>query len=314
MISRDPQQATTPAANTSIVPNIVCASAASGISYLLFHPVSTIRDRVQMHAGRINSLQEMRKIIFLEAHDQGGFIQAKSMYKGFVSAMTYKLLSRTMKYATQPVIARQIDYHAGQTAREYLGNVHGKSLVHAIAGGCVGAVEVALLHPLNTLKARRQTFDLRPIMTMYNADGLGFFYNGFGVAFLKSIPAAFALFGTNAGVMSYYEIKNPEDASLKHHGIAAACGVVVGALVTNPQDVVMKRAQNQHSSISSASIFKQIFNQQGIKGFYRGITLNILTSLPKKAAPLALYGFFLSSWQQHEKNTAQEEKTTNLHK
>jgi hypothetical protein len=314
MISRNPQQAATPDANTSIVPNIVSASAANGISYLLFHPISTIRDRIQMHPGRINTLQEMKKIIFMEAHDQSRLIQATSMYKGFVSAMTYKLLSRTMKYTMQPVIAEQIDHHAGQTAREYLGNVHGKSLVHAIAGGCIGAAEVAVLHPLNTLKSRRQAFDLRPIMTMYKANGVGIFYNGFGVAFTKSIPAAFALFGTNAGVMSYYAIENPEDASLKHHSIAASCGVVVGALVTNPQDVVMKRAQNQHTSIRSMSIFKQILNQQGIKGLYRGIILNILTSLPKKAAPLALYGFFLSSWQQYEKNIAQEEKTTNLHK
>jgi hypothetical protein len=294
----------------AIAASLASAWLANSSSYFLLHPMNTAINRLRMNQSQISSYADYKKAIFMQTYNQNTSAKIKSMFSGTLSAITYKVLTRSMKYITQPIIAEHIEHHLSSTASYYFGPLHGLALMQAMAGGVVGAIEVAAFHPLNTLKTKRQAVDSRSLSLLWQTERIAIFYNGFGMAFAKAIPAAFVLFGTNQGVMSYYGITNQADADFKHQFSAAAAGVFVGSLVTNPQDVIMTRAQTHKIPVSSVSIFKTILRDEGIKGFYRGVILNSLLSLPKKAAPFALYGFFMNTWRDYENNREQNQNNT----
>lgn len=68
-----------------------------------------------------------------------------------------------------------------------------------------------------------------------------------------------------------------------------ACGAfagIVGTCIIYPLDFVKTRLQN--SNLKSSQIIQEIYRNNGIKGFYRGIFANLIGISPEKAIKLAV--------------------------
>jgi solute carrier family 25 (mitochondrial iron transporter), member 28/37 len=135
-------------------------------------------------------------------------------------------------------------------------------------------------------------------MTIYRKEGLGAFYVSYPTTLAISIPF-------NAIQFTVYEqmkrLMNPtHEYSPSTHITSGAVAGAVAAALTTPLDVaktvLQTRGTSQDADIRNArgmsDAFKVIWNRDGLKGFSRGLTPRVLTSMPSTALCWLSYEFF----------------------
>jgi hypothetical protein len=81
--------------------------------------------------------------------------------------------------------------------------------------------------------------------------------------------------------------------------VKLACGAfagIVGTSLIYPLDMVKTRIQN--SNLNAAQIVKDIYKNNGIKGFYRGLFANLVGISPEKAIKLAVNDYVREYYAQ----------------
>ncbi|KAI9311325.1 mitochondrial carrier domain-containing protein [Dichotomocladium elegans] len=87
------------------------------------------------------------------------------------------------------------------------------------------------------------------------------------------------------------------------HSIAGAGAGIVSSIVTCPLDVVKTRLQNQGKFVPGELVYRgtvgtlsRIWNEEGIRGLYRGLGPTILGYIPTWAIYFTAYDYFKSRW------------------
>lgn len=176
-----------------------------------------------------------------------------------------------------------------------------KSYVHFIAGGVGGLVGAVCTSPLDVVKTRLQsTFyqqgiekgikhsgsiwthfieTTKLLIQIKQVEGIQGYFKGLGPNLVGVIPARAINFYTYGnGKKIYTELNHGRETPIVHLASAATAGVVTST-ATNPIWVIKTRLQlqgKQRMYNSSFDCAKHIFKQEGIKGFYKGMSASYL--------------------------------------
>jgi solute carrier family 25 phosphate transporter 23/24/25/41 len=177
-----------------------------------------------------------------------------------------------------------------------------------LAGAFAGVFSQTVIYPMEVLKTRLvlgRTGDHRGIcdcaQKIIRAEGLKSFYRGYLPNLLGIIPYAgidLAVYETlkRAYLKSHINDENrklPKNEAQIH--VLLVCGAIsssCGQLLSYPLALVRTRLQaatNSDNSVSMSILFRQIYDKEGLRGFYRGIVPNFMKVAPAVSISYVVY-------------------------
>ncbi|KAK3183285.1 hypothetical protein Dsin_030571 [Dipteronia sinensis] len=174
-----------------------------------------------------------------------------------------------------------------------------------LAGGLAGAVAQAAIYPMDLVKTRLQTFDCgggkAPKLGTLTKDiwvkeGPRAFYKGLLPSLLGIIPYAgidLAAYETLKDLSRTYILTDSEPGPL----VQLCCGTISGSLGAScvyPLQVIRTRMQAQRSNSTTAykgmsDVFWRTLQNEGYRGFYKGIFPNLLKVVPAASITYMVY-------------------------
>jgi len=143
----------------------------------------------------------------------------------------------------------------------------------------------------NVRQQLRSTFDLAK--NVYKNEGVLGFYRGFFLSMITFGPQSMLfwhIFGSTREHLARYQyIKQNQNA---HIGFSAAISSVLTNVFMTPLDTIRARYQLNTKRTSVADVTKELWSNEGYKGFYKGYTARTTYGL-LNAAPLIMCLFYI---------------------
>ncbi|KAI3748649.1 hypothetical protein L6452_11891 [Arctium lappa] len=181
--------------------------------------------------------------------------------------------------ATVVAVAPAVEVHTGSVLKS------------ALAGGLACALSTSVMHPIDTIKTRVQasTLTFPEILAKLPQVGVRGVYRG-------SVPAIIGQFSSHGLRTGIFEASKivlinvaPTLPDLQVQSIASFCSTVLGTAVRIPCEVLKQRLQ--------AGIFNNVgeaivctWQQDGLRGFFRGTGATLCREVPFYVAGMGLYG------------------------
>lgn len=269
-------------------------SAIAGVSELMiFHPVDTVAKRLMSNETSIvvmgsasSTALNLNQAVFKESYNKNPLSKVGSLFPGIGFGAVYKILQRVYKFGGQPVVKDKLSTLYGPQFDERFGRENGRTLLSATAGSMIGIGEVLLL-PLDALKVKAQTapeqLKGRGVIDIFAKEGFGL-YRGAGWTIARNAPGSFALFGGNTAAKTYMGVgEDGARATWTQDAIASCAGATASITIAQPLDVIKTRIQNRpfNSPESGVSILKNLVKNEGVGGFFKGLTPKLLVVGPK---------------------------------
>lgn len=269
-------------------------SAIAGLSELsLFHPVDTVAKRLMSTESRLvvigsgsTTAYNLNHAIFRESYNKNPFAKIGSLFPGIGFGAAYKIVQRVYKFGGQPVVRDMLSTKYGKEVEDRFGRKTGRTLISATAGSMIGIGEVFLL-PLDALKVKAQTapeqLKGRGVIDIFRKEGLNL-YRGAGWTAARNAPGSFALFGGNSAAKSYMRVgEDGKQATWTQDALASTAGAISSITVAQPLDVIKTRIQNRpfNSPESGVSIMTNLLKNEGVGGFFKGLTPKLMVIGPK---------------------------------
>lgn len=242
---------------------------------------------------KVTSLHQLNEVIFRDQASKPFGRRIFTLFPGLGYAACYKILQRVYKYGGQPFANEFLTKNFKDSYDSAFGAKNGKALLSATAGSLIGIGEVVLL-PLDVLKIKRQTnpesFRGRGFLKIIKDEGFGL-YRGWGWTMARNAPGSFALFGGNSFAKEYiFGLKDYSQATWSQNFITSIFGASASLIVSAPLDVIKTRIQNRNfeNPESGVTILKNMFKNEGITAFFKGLTPKLLTTGPKLVFSFAL--------------------------
>ncbi|KAG0576786.1 hypothetical protein KC19_5G107600 [Ceratodon purpureus] len=167
----------------------------------------------------------------------------------------------------------------------------------------------ALLYPVSVVKTRMQVARADALHTtgpaifkhILRSEGVLGLYRGFGVVISGAIPSRIVfmttLETTKASTLKLTEKLDVSEATAAAmaNGLGGLCSSLASQSVFVPIDVVSQRLMVQgtpgaHQYKGSMDAIRTILRTDGVRGFYRGFGMSVLTYSPSNAVWWAAYG------------------------
>lgn len=143
--------------------------------------------------------------------------------------------------------------------------------------GLAGTAAVFIInftHPLDVYKTRLQAGNFN-FFNMIKKEGIFSLWKGIQPAYFREITYTSTKLGFYAPIKELIGANNADASFFKKFAAGSASGTL-GTLIGNPFDVMKTLGiTNTEKKVSFPNLAKGIYNQQGINGFYRGISANI---------------------------------------
>ena len=207
------------------------------------------------------------------------------LYRGVTAVVIGAIPSHAVNYATYEWAKHQLG--GDQPGHHVLAN--------AMAGSLATMAHDAVITPLDVVKQRLQVVDsrysgvLQCVRSIIREEGMGAFYASYPTTVLMNVPFMAVHF---AGYESFKLLLTGQDRAGEHGvgeellagGMAGACA----GLVSTPLDVVKTRIQTQRRvagirSSSAMDVMRDIWRQEGARGFMRGGSARVLYFMPSAA-------------------------------
>nr|XP_043631799.1 calcium-binding mitochondrial carrier protein SCaMC-1 [Erigeron canadensis] len=181
--------------------------------------------------------------------------------------------------ATVVAVAPPVEVHAGSVLKS------------ALAGGLACALSTSVMHPIDTIKTRVQASTLSFPEMIAKLPEVGF--RGVYRGSIPAIIGQFSSHGLRTGIFEASKIVlinvAPTLPDLQVQSLASFCSTVLGTAVRIPCEVLKQRLQ--------AGIFNNVgeaiictWQQDGLKGFFRGTGATLCREVPFYVAGMGLYG------------------------
>lgn len=175
-------------------------------------------------------------------------------------------------------------------------------VLKSVAGAGIAAMMAALFcHPIDLVKTRLQVSgDGKTGVRNYRAlgitgtvsiiakeEGMSAFYKGIGAALLREASYTSLRLGLYAPIKKAFGVT--KDSSIFMKFAAGSAAGAIGSLVGNPFDVLKTRMMASEGTTSLPQNAGELYKQQGISGFYRGIQANILRAMVLNGTKMSCY-------------------------
>lgn len=277
--------------NAGLAVNML-AGALAGISeHAVMYPIDSIKTRMQVFATSPVAVYTGVGNAFTRISSTEGI---RALWRGVWSVVLGAGPAHAVHFGTLEAV------------KELMGGNEGGNqwLATSVAGASATTAADALMNPFDVIKQRMQVHksEFRSVFTcarvVYRNEGLAAFYVSYPTTLAISIPF-------NAIQFTVYEqvkrILNPRhEYSPTTHITAGAIAGAVAAAVTTPLDVAKTILQTRGTSHDAeirgvkgmADALRIIWTRDGIKGFGRGLTPRVLTTVPSTALCWLSYEFF----------------------
>ncbi|KAJ7945204.1 Calcium-binding mitochondrial carrier protein like [Quillaja saponaria] len=203
-----------------------------------------------------------------------------------------------------------IKFYAYEMLKNVIGDMQGNkgdigTSGRLLAGGMAGAVAQTAIYPMDLIKTRLQTFASESgkcpglgtlTKDIWVQEGPRAFYKGLIPSVLGIIPYAgidLTAYETLKDLSKRYILHDSEGGPLVQLG----CGTISGALGATsvyPLQVIRTRMQAQPSNTSAAykgmsDVFWRTLQNEGIRGFYKGLFPNLLKVVPAASITYLVY-------------------------
>ncbi|XP_022663116.1 mitochondrial carnitine/acylcarnitine carrier protein-like isoform X2 [Varroa destructor] len=250
------------------------------------HPLDTIKVRMQaMPPPRPGELPvysgalDCAKKTFAE----GGF---KAFYRGMAAPLSSVTLSNSM-------------YFLGYSFGKRLQQVDNEPLTYSqtIRAAMTAAVFMTpvtiptdrtkcLLQIQSQPGAQKFNGPIDCLWKLYSSGGITNLYKGGGVAVLLEIPAAAVYFSTYEAVKGEHI---PERGYIARVLLAGGLAGAMSWVITLPVDFVKSRVMTSCTKTKVFHVLWDTLRHEGIRAFYKGLTLVVLRAFPANAACLLGY-------------------------
>ncbi|CAL5361723.1 unnamed protein product [Camellia sinensis] len=204
-----------------------------------------------------------------------------------------------------------IKFYTYEMLKTIIGDIKGEQKAdigtsgRLIAGGLAGAVAQTAIYPMDLVKTRLQTFACEsgkvPSLGKLSKDiwvheGPRAFYRGVVPSLLGIIPYA------GIDLAAYEALKDVSKRYILHDGepgpfVQLGCGTISGALGATcvyPLQVIRTRLQAQRANTSSSykgmsDVFRKTLQNEGLRGFYKGLLPNLLKVVPAAGITYLVY-------------------------
>ncbi|XP_047319969.1 folate transporter 1, chloroplastic isoform X2 [Impatiens glandulifera] len=281
------------------------AGAAAGLATVAFsHPLDVVRTRFQVSDGRTSILPTYRstpQALFTIARTEG----LRGLYAGFYPAVLGSTVSWGLYF-----------FFYGKAKSRYLRSREelGPGL-HLASAAEAGALVCLFTNPLWLVKTRLQLqtplHQVRPyagfhdaLITIMKEEGWSALYRGI-------VPGLFLVTHGAIQFTAYEELRRhlvsfrSKDREEDYGGVEMLNSIDYAALgassklsamiVTYPFQVIRSRLQQRPSKdgtqryVDSWHVLKETVKFEGLRGFYRGITANMLKNVPASSITFIVY-------------------------
>lgn len=158
-------------------------------------------------------------------------------------------------------------------------------------GGTAAAFAVNFTHPIELVKTRMQVSGGSlgsTVSGVMEKQGITAFWKGLPFGYGRELSYTSIKLGAYAPVRDMMGAGGP-DASIGLKFLAGAITGGLGSVVGNPFDVMKTLAQTNTSNQPLGSLVSDMYKDQGIKGFYRGVEVNIMRACVLNATKMGCY-------------------------
>ena len=170
------------------------------------------------------------------------------------------------------------------------------------AAGGAAVITVSFIHPIDVVKTRlqiageagRQTKQYNgvtgAIKTILADEGAAAFYKGIGAAWMREASYTSLRLGLYEPCKGIVGADKPGAGFLSKF-LAGALAGGIGSLAGNPFDVLKTRMMANEGAESKGVTFfaNEVYTNQGVSGFYKGIQANVMRAMILNATKMACY-------------------------
>ncbi|KAF7828900.1 folate transporter 1, chloroplastic isoform X1 [Senna tora] len=283
------------------------AGAVAGFATVaVMHPLDVVRTRFQVHDGRVTLLPSYKNTahaIFTIARSEG----LRGLYAGFLPAV----LGSTISWGLYFFFYDKAKQRYARNKDEKLGPGY-----HLASAAEAGALVCLCTNPVWLVKTRMQLqtplHQTQPYNGLYDAfktimreEGLRALYRGI-------VPGLFLVSHGAIQFTAYEELRKvivdlkSKESEIHHqnpdkllnsadYAVLGATSKVAAILLTYPFQVVRSRLQQRPSIdgipryMDSWHVMKETARFEGVRGFYKGITPNLLKNVPASSITFIVY-------------------------
>lgn len=284
--------------NDSHAPNskgVLCnagAGAAAGIIAATFVcPLDVIKTRLQVHGLSKLTNGTVKGSLIVGSLEQ---IFQKEGLRGMYRGLSPTVLALLPNWAVYFTIYGQLKSFLCSEDK----NHHLSVGANMIAAAVAGAATTIATNPLWVVKTRLQTQGMRAGVVPYRStlsalsritqeEGIRGLYSGL-VPALAGISHVAIQFPTYEKIKMYLADQgntSMDKLSARDVAVASSVSKIFASTLTYPHEVVRSRLQEQghHSEKRYSGVvdcIKKVFQQEGLRGFYRGCATNLLRTTP----------------------------------
>lgn len=265
----------------------VAGAVAGTVVSISLHPVDTVKTIIQANSSGQSSFYHILRRTLVERGVLGlyGGLASKIACSAPISAI-YTLTYEIVKGALLPTLPK--DYH---------------SIAHCAAGGCSSIATSFVFTPSECIKQQMQVGSQyqncwKALVGCLHRGGIASLYAGWGAVLCRNIPHSVIKFYAYESLKQFLLNASPDNAKFDSCQ-TLFCGGFAGstaALFTTPFDVVKTRVQLQ--ALSPVRKYEgvrhaltQIFQQEGLRGLYRGLTPRLVMYVSQGALFFTSYEF-----------------------
>ncbi|KAG9285899.1 hypothetical protein G9A89_013324 [Geosiphon pyriformis] len=278
--------------NSSIAVNLIAGALAGIGEHTIMYPVDSIKTRMQVLNPQPAAVYTGVANAFTRISTTEG---VRTLWRGVNSVILGAGPAHALYFGTYE-ICKDL-FGAYKTPGHH-------PIATAAAGACATIASDALMNPFDVIKQRMQVHGsiyrnvLECARSVYAHEGLAAFYISYPTTLTMTIPFQAAQFSS----YEYFrKVLNPRgNYDPKTHVIAGGLAGAIAAAATTPLDVAKTLLQTRGDSSDPRirnctglmEAFRIIYEQNGVKGFMRGLKPRVLSHVPSTAICWSVYEYF----------------------
>ncbi len=174
-------------------------------------------------------------------------------------------------------------------------------VTNILIAGISAVITVTVTHPIDVIKTRLQVSGFNntknykslgingTIKTIFKDEGIKAFWKGIEAAWIREGTSTSLRLGLYSPIN---ELINPNNNyGFMGKFLAGFTSGAIGSIVGNPFDVIKTKlmAAEGKTNISLKIISKNIYTEEGINGFYKGLSANLIRSCVLNGTKMACY-------------------------